>query len=74
MMIKAEWIEATDKRTCLCCGQFVRKSRDGCTPDELAGQWELLERLGYTRESLLTKHREQIDFQLPGFAAWLMGQ
>lgn len=71
--MKSEWTDATDKNVCLCCGQFIAKGRD-CTPDEFEKQIVLLERLGYTRASLLGKHRAQIDFQTPGFAEWLQGQ
>lgn len=74
MTIKSEWTDATEKNVCLCCGQFVVKGRDGCTPEQFAAQLSLLEALGYTREGLLTKHRAQVDFQLPGFAEWLLGQ
>jgi hypothetical protein len=75
MTIKAEWIEATDKDICLCCGQNVLARRDGCLTSEKAERdLALFEALGYTRESLLTKHRAQIDYQLPGFAEWLQGQ
>lgn len=72
--MKSEWMDATEKNVCLCCGQFVAKGRDGCTPDEFHLQLVLLEALGYTRDSLLGKHRAQVDFQLPGFAEWLQGQ
>jgi hypothetical protein len=76
MTIKAEWIEATDKNICLCCGQNVPTSPDGCLlpPAKAEAHLFLLEALGYTRKSLLTKHRAQIDYQLPGFAEWLQGQ
>lgn len=74
MTIKAELIEATDKDVCLCCGQNVLRRRDGCTPEQYEAQLSLLEALGYTRENLLTKHRAQIDFQIPGLAEWMLGQ
>nr|HEV8010844.1 hypothetical protein [Bradyrhizobium sp.] len=75
MTIKAEWIEATDKNICLCCGQTVLARPDArLTPAKAERDLFLFEALGYTRESLLTKHREQIDYQLPGFAEWLQGQ
>jgi hypothetical protein len=34
----------------------------------------MFEALGLTREDLLGKHREQIEYQSPGFAEWLQGQ
>jgi hypothetical protein len=75
MTIKADWIEATDKDICLCCGQTVLARRDAClTPEKAERDLALFEALGYTRESLLTKHRAQIDYQLPGFAEWLVAQ
>jgi hypothetical protein len=70
--MKSEWIDATAKNTCLCCGGFVSKGRDACTPDVAEKQYALLQALGYTRASLLGKHREQIDFQLPGLSDWLL--
>lgn len=75
MTIKAEWIEATDKDICLCCGQTVaRRGGDGCSPLQQAQRYALLDALGYTRENLLGKHRAQLDHQLPGLAEWLEGQ
>jgi hypothetical protein len=29
---------------------------------------------GLTRDDLLGKHREQLEYQSPGFVAWLEGQ
>jgi hypothetical protein len=73
--MKAEWTNNTDKFTCLCCGQIVpRAGRAVLTEQEAEMQLTMLETLGYTREGLLTQHRDQIDYQLPGFAAWLEGQ
>ena len=73
--MNAEWLEATDKTSCLCCGQTViKRGGDGCSPHQQAQRFALLDALGYTRESLLTKHRAQLDHQLPGLAEWLQGQ
>ena len=66
----ASWMENTDKRSCLCCGQKVGDESKARTWPH-ASQWALLDALGYTRDSLLTKHRAQIDFQMPGLAEWL---
>jgi hypothetical protein len=72
--MKAEWTDNTDKQRCLCCQQFVARGRPVISPDKAAAEFALLEALGFTREMLLTKHRHQIDFQLPGLAEWLQGQ
>ena len=74
MSPKAEWTDNTDKQRCLCCQQFVERGKGIASPEQAAAQFMLLEALGFTRASLLTKHREQIDFQTPGLAAWLQGQ
>jgi hypothetical protein len=74
MTVKAEWSDETDERVCLCCGQLAVSPPRRSTPAEFEHEWRILDGLGYTRESLLTKHRAQIDYQSPGFAQWLQGQ
>lgn len=74
MTIKAEWLENTDRSICLCCGQSVLKPGKPMTPDRAWRALMVLEALGLTREDLLGKHREQLDYQSPGFAQWLEGQ
>jgi hypothetical protein len=69
----AEWLESTDKNICLCCGQIVSFRGAPMTPERAEAALALFTRLGLTREDLLGKHREQIDFQSPGFSAWLEG-
>jgi hypothetical protein len=69
--MKAEWLDSTDKHVCLCCGQLVYRSVP--IGDRAEAAFKLFTRLGLTREDLLTKHREQIDFQSPGFSQWLEG-
>jgi hypothetical protein len=75
MTIKAEWLDNTDKHVCLCCGQsvFARPSKP-MTPERAERSLAILTALGFTREDLLGKHREQLDYQSPGFAEWLQGQ
>ena len=72
--MKATWFDDTDKHTCLCCGQsvFARPNKP-MTPERAEAAFKLFTRLGLTREDLLTKHREQIDYQSPGFSEWLEG-
>ena len=72
--MKAEWSESTDKHVCLCCGQNVLQPGKPIPPEKAEAFLSLFEALGFTREELLTKHREQIDYQSPGFAEWLQGQ
>jgi hypothetical protein len=74
MIPKAEWLENADKNTCLCCGQRVLQPGKPMTPDRARRAWAMFLALGLTREDLLGKHREQLDYQSPGFAAWLEGQ
>ena len=66
----------TDKNVCLCCGGEVWRRvvpfRE--TPEKWQASLSLLEAIGYTREELLTKHREQVEYQLPGMIEWMMGQ
>jgi hypothetical protein len=62
------------KHECLCCGQLHYKQGKPLAQDEYVVQFNLLEALGYTRETLLGEHREQLDYQLPGMAQWLQGQ
>jgi hypothetical protein len=71
--MKAEWLENTDKNVCLCCGQMVLKRGNPITPDRAVKACAIFFALGLTREALLTKHRAQLDYQSPGFAAWLEG-
>lgn len=72
--MKAEWIDDTQEDKCLCCGQLIFVSRKGPLPaQECEAYWVILEALGYTREGLLTSHREQLAYQLPGMAEWLTG-
>lgn len=59
---------------CLCCGQLHYKAGGPMTVEEFELNLLMLEKLGYTRESLLRDHRAQLDYQLPGMAAWLQGQ
>jgi hypothetical protein len=72
--MKAEWLENADKNICLCCGQMVLKRGNPITPDRAARAFLIFSALGLTRADLLGKHREQIDYQSPGFAQWLEGQ
>jgi hypothetical protein len=72
--MKADWTDNTDKMTCLCCGQLVKEPVPIRSAAHAAAALALFEQLGFTRESLLTKHREQIDYQSPGLAEWLQGQ
>jgi|HubBroStandDraft_1064217.scaffolds.fasta_scaffold763424_2 hypothetical protein len=74
MTMKAEWLEVTDKHICLCCGQQVNAIGRPMTPERCERALQIFTALGFTREALLGKHREQIDYQLPGFAEWLQGQ
>jgi hypothetical protein len=71
--MKAEWTDNVDKERCLCCGQPVKGPVQIRSPEHAKALFDLLEALGFTREMLLTAHREQIDYQHPGFAAWLEG-
>lgn len=61
----------TDKMVCLCCGGPGLPPRRQLTQEDWEYAWELFEGMGYTRHELLTKHREQIDYQMPGLAEWL---
>ena len=73
MTIKAEWLENADKNICLCCGQRVLQPGKPMTPDRAWRALRIFEALGLTRDDLLGRHREQLDYQSPGFAAWLEG-
>jgi hypothetical protein len=55
----------------LCCGQLRYEPGAAKTLAALETEFEFLERLGYTRDELLTKHREQVQYQLPGMIEWL---
>ena len=72
--MKAEWTDNTDERSCLCCQQPVTRGRPVVSAEHAAAELAMLEQLGFTRESLLTKHRAQIDFQMPGLSSWLEAQ
>jgi hypothetical protein len=72
--MKAEWTDETDEKICLCCGQPTPQRLNVMSSIELAWRLAILEALGFTREELLTKHREQIDWQMPGLATWLESQ
>jgi hypothetical protein len=72
--MQAEWLETADKNICLCCGQRVSQPGQPITPGRAARAMLVFNALGLTREDLLGKHREQIDYQSPGFASWLEGQ
>lgn len=61
---------------CLCCGQRHPGYRKALpmTQPEIEKNVRILEQLGYTREVLLDKHVDQLDWQLPGVSTWLRGQ
>jgi hypothetical protein len=69
--MKAEWTDNVDKLSCLCCGQPVKEPHPIRSQDHAAATFAVLEALGFTRDSLLNKHRHQIDYQSPGLATWL---
>ena len=64
----------TDMETCLCCGGDVgrRYFVPRATPEKWASSLGLFLAMGYTREELLTKHRAQLDYQLPGMSDWMI--
>jgi hypothetical protein len=73
--MKAEWLENTDERMCLCCGQVILlQPSKPMTPERMERALQIFTALGLTREDLLGKHRAQLDYQAPGMAAWLQGQ
>jgi hypothetical protein len=72
--MKADWIDNTDLNTCLCCGQKVTQRGSPMTPVRAERALQFFTAIGLTREDLLGKHRAQLDYQSPGFAAWLEGQ
>lgn len=66
-----------DRKTlCLCCGQDHPGYRraEPMTQPQIEINVALLEGLGYSREDLLGKHLDQLDWQLPGVSTWLRGQ
>jgi hypothetical protein len=63
--------DKTAKEACLCCGNFVTKPREHLTPVEAEFQMEVLGLIGYSRDDLLTKHRHQAEYQLPGLVEYL---
>ena len=73
-MIKAEWLESTDRNICLCCGQKVLQQGKPMSPERSLRALLMFNAYGLTREDLLGKHREQLEYQSPGFVAWLEGQ
>lgn len=66
--------DPTDKRSCLCCGQLVYQPGGSCTVEELEAHLTLLEGMGYSRNDLLTTHRKQVEYQVPGMIEWLTAQ
>jgi hypothetical protein len=74
--MKAQWLDEPDKNVCLCCGQAVVRQGPGkpMTPERALRAWGIFLALGLTREDLLGKYREVIDYQSPGFAEWLQAQ
>jgi hypothetical protein len=64
----------TDLDKCLCCGQPVKARGKPTTPERAEKSLKIFTALGLTREELLTKHREQLDYQSPGFIEWLEAQ
>lgn len=63
--------ETTDLHKCLCCGQRVEARGKPLTPERCAHAFAVLTALGFTRKALLTRHREQLEFQSPGLVEWL---
>ena len=72
--MKAEWLENVDKDICLCCGQRVLQPGKPITPERAARALVIFMELGLKREDLLGRHREQLDYQPPGFSTWLEEQ
>jgi hypothetical protein len=63
-----------DLDKCLCCGQPVKERGHPITPERAEKSLRVFRALGLTRDLLLTKHREQLDYQAPGFIEWLETQ
>lgn len=67
--------EAFTKNTglhkCLCCGQRVESRGKPLNPERCAHAFAVLTAQGFTRKALLTRHREQLDYQSPGLVEWL---
>lgn len=57
--------------TCLCCDKIIAERGKPATPQEAAKAFLFLNALGYSRESLLSEHRANIEFTMPGLAEWL---
>ena len=57
---------STDLDKCLCCGQPI-------TPERAEKSLKIFTALGLSRDELLGKHRAQLEYQSPGFVAWLEG-
>jgi hypothetical protein len=56
---------------CLCCDQIVHEPGQPVTPERAEKAFAFLTALGYSRESLLTEHRANIDFTAPGLIEWI---
>jgi hypothetical protein len=65
---------STDLDKCLCCGQPIKERRPPVTPERAEKSFRIFTALGLSREELLGKHREQLDYQSPGFVEWLERQ
>jgi hypothetical protein len=74
MIPKAEWLESTNKNVCLCCGQAIFAPGKPMSPERSLRALLMFNAFGLTRADLLGKHREQLEYQSPGFVAWLEGQ
>jgi hypothetical protein len=59
---------------CLCCDQIITKQGAPVTPERAARAFTFLTALGYTRDSLLSEHRANIEFTAPGLAEWIEQQ
>jgi hypothetical protein len=64
---------STDLGKCLCCGQLIKERRPPITPERAEKSLKIFTALGLTRDELLGKHRAQLEYQSPGFVAWLEG-
>jgi hypothetical protein len=64
-------LDNTDLDKCLCCGQQISQKGASITPERAERALAIFTALGFTREALLTKHRDQLDYQSPGFIEWL---
>jgi hypothetical protein len=64
---------STDFDKCLCCGQSITERRPPITPERAEKSLKIFTALGLSRDELLGKHRAQLEYQSPGFVAWLEG-